>query len=207
MKIVLASGNQGKLKEFSQLLAPYDFEVVPQSAFNAVPPEETGLTFIENAIIKARYASKISGLPALADDSGLSIDALNGAPGIYSARFSEKTSLQGVVEPASDQSNIDLVLEKMQGLPESQRGGRFHCVLVYMTHPEDPTPLVCHGQWEGRITTTQSGTEGFGYDPVFWVSEFNCTAAELTKEQKNSRSHRGQALTQLIARFEQHKHS
>jgi len=201
VKIVLASGNQGKLKEFSQLLAPYDFEVFPQSDFNVVPPEETGFTFIENAIIKARYASKISGLPALADDSGLAIDALNGQPGIYSARFSDEMT-QG---NATDQSNIDLALQKMNGLADAERTARFHCVLVYMAHAEDPTPIVCHGQWEGRITQTQSGVGGFGYDPVFWVPEFECTAAELTKEQKNLRSHRGQALKQLIAQIDQIK--
>jgi len=204
VKIVLASGNKGKLKEFSELLAPYDFEIFPQSDFNVEPPEETGLTFIENAIIKARYASKISGLPAIADDSGLAIDALNGKPGIYSARFSEK-EMGGSV---SDQSNIDLALKKLAALPKStneidvDRTARFHCVLVYMAHAEDPTPVVCHGQWKGSITLTQSGAGGFGYDPVFWVPEFECTAAELTKEQKNSRSHRGQALKQLIAQMD-----
>ena len=205
MKIVLASGNKGKLKEFSELLAPYDFEIFPQSDFNVEPPEETGLTFIENAIIKARYASKISGLPAIADDSGLAIDALNGQPGIYSARFSEK-EMGGSV---SDQSNIDLALKKLAALSKStnetvdvDRTARFHCVLVYMAHAEDPTPVVCHGQWQGSITLTQSGAGGFGYDPVFWVPEFECTAAELTKEQKNSRSHRGQALKQLVAQMD-----
>lgn len=209
MKIVLASGNKGKLKEFSELLAPYDFEIFPQSDFNVEPPEETGLTFIENAIIKARYASKISGLPAIADDSGLAIDALNGQPGIYSARFSEKEMGENV----SDQTNIDLALKKLAALSakkeakgkESEgvdRSARFHCVLVYMAHAEDPTPLVCHGQWQGSITLNQSGVGGFGYDPVFWVPEFGCTAAELTKEQKNSRSHRGQALKQLIAQMD-----
>jgi len=205
VKIVLASGNKGKLKEFSELLAPYDFEVFPQSDFNVEPPEETGLTFIENAIIKARYASKISGLPAIADDSGLAIDALNGQPGIYSARFSEKE----MGESVSDQTNIDLALKKLAALSTANketedvdRTARFHCVLVYMTHAEDPTPVVCHGQWQGSIALNQSGVDGFGYDPIFWVPEFGCTAAELTKEQKNSRSHRGLALKQLIAQMD-----
>ena len=204
MKIVLASGNKGKLKEFSELLAPYDFEIFPQSDFNVEPPEETGLTFIENAIIKARYASKISGLPAIADDSGLAIDALNGQPGIYSARYSEKE----VGDKLTDQTNIDLALKNLAALSSSQeaseldRTARFHCVLVYMAHAEDPTPVVCHGQWQGSITLNQSGVGGFGYDPVFWVPEFECTAAELTKEQKNSCSHRGQALKQLIAQMD-----
>jgi len=210
VKIVLASGNKGKLKEFSELLAPYDFEIFPQSDFKVEPPEETGLTFIENAIIKARYASKISGLPAIADDSGLAIDALNGQPGIYSARFSEKE----MGDKVSDQSNIDLALKKLAALSKSNnesddidRTARFHCVLVYMAHAEDPTPVVCHGQWQGSITLNQSGAGGFGYDPVFWVPEFECTAAELTKEQKNSRSHRGQALKQLIAQMDRLRES
>ncbi|MFT6122230.1 MAG: XTP/dITP diphosphohydrolase [Oleiphilaceae bacterium] len=205
MKVVLASGNKGKLKEFSELLAPYDLEIIPQSEFKVEPPEETGLTFIENAIIKARYASQISGLPAIADDSGLAIDALNGQPGIYSARFSEKE----MGENLSDQTNIDLALKKLAALSSTikesaaiDRTARFHCVLVFMAHAEDPTPIVCHGQWQGSITLNQSGVGGFGYDPVFWVPEFECTAAELTKEQKNSRSHRGQALKQLIAQMD-----
>jgi XTP/dITP diphosphohydrolase len=205
VKVVLASGNKGKLKEFSELLAPYDLEIIPQSEFKVEPPEETGLTFIENAIIKARYASQISGLPAIADDSGLAIDALNGQPGIYSARFSEKE----MGENLSDQTNIDLALKKLAALSSTikesaaiDRTARFHCVLVFMAHAEDPTPIVCHGQWQGSITLNQSGVGGFGYDPVFWVPEFECTAAELTKEQKNSRSHRGQALKQLIAQMD-----
>jgi XTP/dITP diphosphohydrolase len=205
VKVVLASGNKGKLKEFSELLAPYDVEIIPQSEFKVEPPEETGLTFIENAIIKARYASQISGLPAIADDSGLAIDALNGQPGIYSARFSEKE----MGENLSDQTNIDLALKKLAALSSTNKESaaidktaRFHCVLVYMAHAEDPTPIVCHGQWQGSITLNQSGVGGFGYDPVFWVPEFECTAAELTKEQKNSRSHRGQALKQLIAQMD-----
>jgi len=198
MKIVLASGNQGKLKEFSQLLTPYDVEILPQSEFKAVPPEETGLSFIENAIIKARYAAQISGLPAISDDSGLAIDSLQGQPGIYSARYSN-----GVMEgQATDQSNIDLVLKQLRGKDNSERHARFHCVLVYMSHAEDPTPIVCHGQWEGSITQRQSGESGFGYDPIFWVPEYNCTAAELSKEQKNINSHRGKALKQLIAQID-----
>jgi XTP/dITP diphosphohydrolase len=193
MKVVLASGNKGKLKEFSQLLSSYDIEVCPQSDFDVVPPEETGLSFVENAIIKARYASTISGLPAIADDSGIAIDALKGQPGIYSARFSG--------EGASDQANIDLALQRLEGLPDDRRNAQFHCVLVYMTHANDPTPIICHGQWPGRITQTQSGSDGFGYDPIFWVAEQNCTAAELTKEQKNKVSHRGQALKELMSKI------
>jgi len=201
MKIVLASGNEGKLKEFSQLLTPYSLEIHPQSDFDVIPPEETGLTFVENAIIKARYASEISGLPALSDDSGLSIDALDGRPGIYSARYSNDVT-QG---NATDQSNIDLVLAQLKALNSSNRRARFHCVLVYMSHAADPTPLVCHGQWEGEIVEQQSGVGGFGYDPIFYVPEFKCTAAELSKTDKNSISHRGKALRQLISQVDQIK--
>jgi len=194
MKIVLASGNQGKLKEFRQLLTTHHLEIYPQSDFNIKEADETGLTFIENALIKARHASRLSGLPALADDSGLAIDALGGEPGIYSARYAG--------EHASDQKNIDLVLKKMDDVPDMLRGARFHCVLVYLSHPEDPTPLVCHGQWQGSISRVQAGTGGFGYDPVFWVPDCHCTAAELTKEQKNTRSHRAEALNLLMSQID-----
>lgn len=190
MKIVLATGNQGKLREFKALLGEHGIEVVPQSDFNFTAPEETGLSFVENAIIKARCAARMSGLPAIADDSGIAIDALQGKPGIYSARFAG--------EDASDQDNIDLALKKLSGVPQSERTAQFHCVLVYMSHAEDPTPLICHGRWPGRITETQSGNEGFGYDPVFWVEEKQCTAAELSKEEKNLISHRGRATKELL---------
>lgn len=193
MKIVLATGNQGKLREFKALLGDYDIEVVPQSDFDFTPPEETGLSFVENAIIKAREAAKKTGLPALADDSGIAIDALQGQPGIYSARFAG--------EGASDQDNIDLALQKLEGVPETKRSAQFHCVLVYMAHADDPTPLICHGRWPGRITNTQSGNQGFGYDPVFWVEDKHCTAAELTKEEKNLISHRGQATKELLSKI------
>lgn len=194
MKVVLASGNQGKLTEFQQLLAEYQLEVFPQSEFGIQDAEETGLTFIENALIKARHASRQSGLPALADDSGLVIDALDGEPGIYSARYAG--------EHANDQKNIDLVLSKMADVLDLQRTARFHCVLVYLAHPEDPTPLVCHGQWQGSIAHVQTGSGGFGYDPIFWVSECRCTAAELTKEQKNARSHRAKAIKILMSQID-----
>ena len=193
MKVVLATGNQGKVREFKALLGNYDIQVSPQSDYDFTPPEETGLSFVENAIIKARYASQMTGLPALADDSGIAIDALQGQPGIYSARFAG--------EEANDQDNINLVLDKMAGIPQSQRGAQFHCVLVYMAHAEDPTPLICHGRWPGRITETQSGNEGFGYDPIFWVEDKQCTAAELSKEEKNHISHRGQATKELLSKI------
>ena len=190
MKVVLASGNKGKLKEFNQLLKPLDIEVMPQSAFNVSSVEETGLTFIENAILKARHASEISGLPAIADDSGLEVDALNGAPGIYSARFSG--------EDATDANNNQKLLEDLNETPDEERTARFQCVLVYLKHPADPTPLVCQGSWEGSILRAARGEQGFGYDPLFWVESKNCTSAELDRDDKNAMSHRGKALQALI---------
>ena len=194
LKIVLATGNQGKLNELRQLVSQHPIELVSQADYVKQEPAETGLTFIENALIKARNASALSGLPALADDSGLAIDALGGAPGIYSARYAGAQ--------ATDQQNIALVLERMRAVANDQRGACFHCVLVYLAHPADPTPLVCHGQWRGFITEEQRGVGGFGYDPIFWVPERQCTAAELTKEQKNALSHRGSALKQLLAKMD-----
>ncbi|MEJ6475060.1 XTP/dITP diphosphatase [Pseudoalteromonas piscicida] len=191
-KVVLATGNQGKVKELSAMLSQHDIEVLPQSDFNVPEAAETGTTFVENAIIKARHAAKVSGLPAIADDSGLEVDALNGAPGVYSARFS------GI--NASDQSNIDHLLAELGEQP--QRSARFWCVLVYMRHADDPTPIICQASWEGEITKTQKGREGFGYDPIFKVSGLDCTSAELTKEEKNAISHRGQALKQLVSHFQ-----
>ncbi len=190
MKVVLASGNKGKLKEFNQLLKPLDIEVVPQSHFNVSSVEETGLTFIENAILKARHASQISGLPAIADDSGLEVDALNGAPGIYSARFSG--------ENATDEKNNQKLLKDLQDTPEEARTARFQCVLVYLKHPADPTPVVCQGSWEGSILREARGDQGFGYDPLFWVASKNCSSAELDRDTKNAMSHRGKALSKLI---------
>lgn len=190
-KIVLATGNQGKVREMANLLSDFGFDVKAQSEFNVSDVEETGTTFVENAIIKARHAAKETGLPAIADDSGLEVDFLNGAPGIYSARYSG--------EGATDQTNIDKLLEAMKSAPESQRTARFHCVLVLMQHENDPTPLICHGQWEGRILKTQSGRNGFGYDPVFYVAEENCTSAELDSTRKKQLSHRGKALKKLFA--------
>lgn len=194
MKVVLASGNQGKVRELTDLLKAQNIEVVAQSEFNLESPEETGLTFIENALIKARYAAEQTGLPAIADDSGLSIPVLNGAPGIYSARYAG--------EQATDQANIDLVLKNLSGVEKARRTAVFNCVLVYLRHPHDPTPIVCHGQWQGQVTESQYGEGGFGYDPIFWVPEKNCTAAELTKVEKNAISHRGQALSLLLSQLE-----
>lgn len=190
-KIVLATGNQGKVREMADVLSDFGFDVVAQSEFNVSDVAETGTTFIENAIIKARHAAKETGLPAIADDSGLEVDALHGAPGVYSARYSG--------EGATDQKNIDKMLAAMEGIPTEKRTARFHCVLVLMKHEHDPTPLICHGSWEGHITTEQQGENGFGYDPIFWVNEDNCSSAELEPARKKQLSHRGQALKKLFA--------
>jgi XTP/dITP diphosphohydrolase len=189
-KIVLASGNQGKVREINQLLAGLDIEVVPQSDFNVPDIEETGLTFVENAILKARNAAKHTGLPAIADDSGLEVDALRGAPGIYSARYAGPGT--------DDTKNLQKVLRELEGLADEERSARFQCLLVYMEHDLDPTPIICQGTWEGRITTEPTGDNGFGYDPVFFVPEQGCTSAQLSAEEKNRLSHRGQALQCLL---------
>lgn len=193
--IVLASNNAGKIKEFNALLSDMNIEVKPQSEFNVEEAEENGLSFIENAILKARNACAQTGLPALADDSGIEVDYLNGAPGIYSARFAG--------EHGNNQANNDLLLEKLDGVFELDRTARFHCVLAYMRHKNDPTPLVFHGTWEGRILESSEGQEGFGYDPIFYVPECGCSAASLPKEVKNQISHRGKALQQLLNAFQQ----
>jgi XTP/dITP diphosphohydrolase len=191
--LVLATGNPGKVNELANMLSPLNINVVPQSNFNVGEVAETGTTFVENAIIKARHAAKITGMPAIADDSGLEVDGLNGAPGVYSARFAGPG--------ASDQDNIDKLLVDLGNNPI--RSARFWCVLVLMRHADDPTPLICSASWEGEITLTQNGNGGFGYDPVFFVAEKNCTSAELTKEQKNAVSHRGQALQKLLLELQQ----
>ncbi len=191
--LVLATGNPGKVKELANMLSSLNINVVPQSDFNVGEVAETGTTFVENAIIKARHAAKITGMAAIADDSGLEVDGLNGAPGVYSARFAGPG--------ASDQDNIDKLLVDLGNNPI--RSARFWCVLVLMRHADDPTPLICSASWEGEITLTQNGNGGFGYDPVFFVAEQNCTSAELTKEQKNAVSHRGQALQKLLLELKQ----
>ena len=189
--IVLASNNAGKVREFGALLAGLDMDVVPQSQFNVPDIEETGLTFVENAILKARNAANHAHRPAIADDSGLEVDALDGAPGIYSARYAGPG--------ASDRENLEKLLAMLSGVPEEQRSARFQCVLVYLRHALDPTPLICQGTWEGRILTSPRGRGGFGYDPVFFVPTHNCSSAELPPEVKNALSHRGQALQKLLA--------
>ncbi len=189
-QIVLASNNTGKLKEFQALLDGLGLDVKPQSDFAIEPAEETGLTFVENAIIKARHAAGHSGLPALADDSGIEVDALQGAPGIYSARFA------GI--NATDADNNAKLLDALKDIPEHKRTARYQCVLVFMRHEKDPTPIICQAAWEGRILTSAQGSGGFGYDPLFWVPELNCTSAQIPKAQKNAISHRGSAIAQLL---------
>lgn len=185
--IVLASGNRGKIREIQAILQ--NDKILPQSQFNVAELEETGETFIENAIIKARNAAAHCNLPAIADDSGLVVDALDGAPGVISARYA------GV--GASDQANLDKLLEEMRDVPDAERTARFICVMVYLRHALDPTPIVAQGVWEGRILHHAVGENGFGYDPVFWVDEYQCSSAQLAPELKNALSHRGQALRAL----------
>jgi XTP/dITP diphosphohydrolase len=187
--MVLASNNPGKLREFAQILSTFDYEVIPQSQVQVPEVAETGLSFVENALIKARQAAQHTGLPAIADDSGIEVDALQGAPGIYSARFA------GV--GASDEDNNRLLLAKLANIPAIQRTARYHCVIVYMHHPNDPMPLICQGTWEGHIVLEPRGENGFGYDPLFYVPTHHCTSAELAPAIKNQLSHRGQALQAL----------
>ncbi len=189
--IVLASGNPGKLREIDQLLAPLHFNVIPQSRFAVPEVEETGLTFVENAIVKARNAARHAGLPAIADDSGIEVDALLGAPGVYSARYAGAN--------ATDAQNLRKLLEDLAGVPPERRGARFQCLIVYLRHTSDPTPIICQGTWEGSILSEPRGAGGFGYDPVFFVPTQGCSAAELPPQLKNELSHRGQALRQLVA--------
>lgn len=191
-KIVLATGNQGKVKELAALLSDHNIDVVPQSDYDVPDVEETGTTFVENAIIKARHAAKITGLPAIADDSGLEVDALNGAPGVRSARYSEQ---------ANDAGNNAKLLDALEGIEPSKRSARFHCVLVYMRHADDPVPVICHGSWEGSILTELKGEQGFGYDPLFWVEQEQKSSAQLPRELKNALSHRGKALKALAKHF------
>ncbi|MEH6580707.1 MAG: RdgB/HAM1 family non-canonical purine NTP pyrophosphatase [Halioglobus sp.] len=189
---VLASGNDGKLREFNRLLAPLDMQLQPQSAFQVPEVAEDGLSFVENAIIKARAAAKHTGLPALADDSGLEVDYLQGAPGIYSARYA------GSSGSGADARNNSKLLSELEGVPPDRRTARFLCVLVYMRHWQDPTPLICQGSWEGQILLAPRGANGFGYDPLFYLTEYDCSSAELDPGEKNRISHRAQASQKLL---------
>lgn len=190
-RIVLASNNPGKVREINQLLAEQEIQVIPQREFGVPEAEETGLTFVENALIKARNAAQHSGQPAIADDSGIEVDALQGAPGVYSARFAGPGS--------SDEDNNRRLLEALRDTPPERRSARFQCVMVYLRHAEDPTPIICQGTWEGQILEAPRGEGGFGYDPLFLLTEQGCTSAELPPEEKNRLSHRGQALSRLLA--------
>ena len=192
-KIVLATGNPGKVKELSHLLSQHNIEIVPQSDFNVIDADETGTTFVENAIIKARHAAKITGLPAIADDSGLEVDYLKGAPGIYSSRYAGTD--------CNDNDNNEKLLAALDGVESSLRTARFQCVLVYMRHADDPTPIICQGTWEGEIDTTRHGEQGFGYDPIFWLEQQQMSSAQLPRDLKNQLSHRGKALAKLVKHF------
>lgn len=194
-QMLLASNNGGKLREFAELFSEEQIELLPQSAFSVAEVDETGLTFVENALLKARAACAASGLPAVADDSGLMVDALGGAPGLYSARYAGAG--------ANDAANNARLLEALAGVAEAARTARYHCLLVLLRHAEDPAPLICHGIWEGRILTAPRGNGGFGYDPLFWVDSEQASAAELSAERKNHLSHRGQALRQLLRQLQQ----
>ena len=189
-KLVIASNNKGKIAELTDLLAPLGLVPVPQGELGVSEAEEPAVTFVENAIIKARHAAKATGLPALADDSGLAVDALDGRPGVRSARFAGNE--------ATDSDNVEALLAALKDTPEAERSAQFHCVLVYLRHADDPTPIICHGRWPGRILAEPRGQGGFGYDPVFLVPEHGCSAAELTREQKGRISHRGRALASLL---------
>jgi XTP/dITP diphosphohydrolase len=189
--IVLASHNPGKLREMEHILSSLKIGIVPQSRFNVSEVTETGLSFVENAIIKARHATRHTGLAAIADDSGLEVDALGGQPGIYSAHYAGLG--------ASDQENLARLLENLKETPEEERHARYQCLIIYMRHWQDPTPLICQGTWEGCILSTPRGSGGFGYDPIFYLPSHHCTAAELSEEEKNRVSHRGKALKTLLA--------
>lgn len=189
-KIVLASGNKKKIAELQHLLHSLDVEIISQGALGIADADETGLTFVENALLKARHACRLSGLPAIADDSGLEVDALYGAPGIYSARFAG--------EPSNDEKNNRLLLEKLAAVTDDLRSARFQCVIVYLRHADDPTPIICQGTWEGIILREPAGENGFGYDPLFLVPTHQCSAAELSADEKGRISHRGQAMKKLL---------
>lgn len=189
-KLVLASGNQGKIAELQSILSPLNIEVLAQSRFGTPEADETGLSFVENAIIKARNAAEHSGWASVADDSGLEVDCIQGAPGIYSARYSG--------ENATDETNNRKLLYELRGIPAGKRTARFHCALALFRFPNDPAPLIVHDTWEGLILEEPRGENGFGYDPLFYIPELDCTSAELAKDKKNQLSHRGKAMQQLL---------
>jgi len=190
LDVVLASSNAGKIKELQDMLADLGVVILPQQTLSIPDIEETGLCFIENAILKARNAALLSGKPAIADDSGLEVDLLDGRPGIYSARYAG--------EDATDSSNNQKLLEELGGSPLEKRSARYQCIIVYMRHANDPTPIICQGSWEGHIAFEPRGSEGFGYDPLFYLQDLDCHAAEMEKAHKNRISHRGKATAQLL---------
>lgn len=192
-KLVVASSNPGKLRELSQLFDGLNYQLYPQSKFGVAEVPETGTTFVENAIIKARNAAQHTGFAAIADDSGIEVDALNGEPGVYSARFAGAD--------ASDEANNALLVEKLRSVPEQQRSARYRAVIVYMRNAADPSPIICEGSWEGSIILEPQGQGGFGYDPYFYLADQGCTSAELSAELKNQLSHRGQALRELLEKL------
>lgn len=190
MRVVLATNNAGKLRELQALLQPLDFEVIPKAQFTTEEVAETGDSFVANALIKARHAAAVSGLPAIADDSGIEVDALHGAPGIFSARYAGAQ--------ATDADNLHKLLDALREAPDTQRHARYRCALVYVRDAQDDQPIVCEASWEGVIARQPSGSGGFGYDPIFHLPELQCTAAEISAEQKNRISHRGKALQLLL---------
>lgn len=193
--VVLATGNLGKVAEIQAIVADRGIHMHPQTEFGIESADETGLSFVENALIKARHAAQQSGLPAIADDSGLCVDALNGAPGIYSSRYAGPD--------ADDETNLHRLLEALKDIPDQSRGARFVCAMVYLAHAEDPTPVIALGQWHGWITHEPKGSNGFGYDPIFALEDRRCTSAELPPEEKNLLSHRGQAMIKLLDTLKQ----
>ena len=195
MDVVLASSNAGKIKELQDMLADLGVVILPQQSLSIPDIEETGLCFVENAILKARNAALLSGIPAIADDSGLEVDLLDGRPGIYSARYAG--------EDATDSSNNQKLLEELGDSPLEKRSARYQCIIVYMRHANDPTPIICQGSWEGHIAFEPRGSEGFGYDPLFYLQDLDCHAAEMEKTHKNRISHRGKATAQLLEQLRQ----
>jgi XTP/dITP diphosphohydrolase len=195
LDVVLASSNAGKIKELQDMLADLGVVIIPQQSLSIPDVDETGLCFVENAILKARNAALLSGKPAIADDSGLEVDLLDGRPGIYSARYAG--------EEATDSTNNQKLLEELGDSPLEKRSARYQCVIVYMRHANDPTPIICQGSWEGHISFEPRGTEGFGYDPLFYLQDLDCHAAEINKVEKNRISHRGKATAQLLEQLRQ----
>jgi XTP/dITP diphosphohydrolase len=195
LKAVLASSNAGKLRELAAILAPLGYELITQSSLGIDTPPETGTTFAANALLKARHAARLSGMPALADDSGIEVDALGGRPGVYSARYAG--------ERATDEENLRKMLTELQGVPPEQRTARYQCVIAFVSTADDAAPLIAHGSWEGRVLMRPRGNGGFGYDPIFQPAGLDVSAAELSAAEKNARSHRGEALRALAGLLRQ----